>query len=194
MSEIGADLEVAREQLGSREGWTTRHRVLWPMTNSPLPHKDASITSQSLPTSAALCSCTKPHAPSTQCSTSSRFRRVMRMRLELSINSFLWAGHRYGGAGFTKKIDPGVPSGHLVVTDEGVSEATNHHLVAAIQQALLGHHISPLQVPPDPNLGWMVGGRYQWFSSQWGEGATEHRGKHETGRLPTSVAQARCPE
>lgn len=35
------------------------------------------------------------HAPSTQCSTSSRFRRVMRMRLELSISSFLWAGHRY---------------------------------------------------------------------------------------------------
>lgn len=45
-----------------------------------------------------------PHRPSTQCSTSSRFRRVMRMRLELSISSFLWAGHRYGGAGFTKKI------------------------------------------------------------------------------------------
>ena len=56
--------------------------------------------------------------------------------------------------GRVHKEDPGVSSGHLVVTDEGVSEAANHHFVASVQQAFLGHHIFALQVPPDPNLGW----------------------------------------
>lgn len=55
------------------------------------------------------------------------------------------------------KEDPGIPSGHLVVTDEGVSEAADHHLVAAVQQALPGHQLFALQVPPDPNLGWTWG-------------------------------------
>jgi len=50
------------------------------------------------------------------------------------------------------KEDPGVPSGHLVVTDEGDSKAANHHLVATVKQALLGHHVFALQVPPDSNL------------------------------------------
>lgn len=31
--------------------------------------------------------------PSTQCSTSSRLRSVILIRLELSISSFLWVGH-----------------------------------------------------------------------------------------------------
>lgn len=35
-----------------------------------------------------------PGLSSTQNSTSSRFRKVIRIRLELSISSFLWAGHR----------------------------------------------------------------------------------------------------
>lgn len=52
------------------------------------------------------------------------------------------------------KENSGIPSGHLVVTDEGISKATNHHLVATIKQTLLGHHVFALQVPPDSNLGW----------------------------------------
>jgi len=45
-----------------------------------------------------------PASPSTQCSTSSKLRSVIRMRLEFSISSLRWAGHMYCGAGLTKKI------------------------------------------------------------------------------------------
>lgn len=42
--------------------------------------------------------------PSTQCSTSSRLRRVILIRLEFSISSFLCSGPMYSGAGLRKNM------------------------------------------------------------------------------------------
>lgn len=127
MSEAGADLDVARD---SQEGQTTG------------------------PCSGHTPACAPARRPHT-------FHAVLHL-LQVPQGDAHEAGvqHQFVLVGWPQvwgcrihKEDPCVPCGHLVVTNEGVSEATNHHLVAAIQQALLSHHVSALQVSPDPNLG-----------------------------------------
>lgn len=45
-----------------------------------------------------------------------------------------------------------VAHGHLIVTDPGVAEAADHHLVAAIQENFTVHAGLPFQVTPNSDL------------------------------------------
>lgn len=60
-----------------------------------------------------------------------------------------------GPHGFGRQVDKEnacVARGHPVVTDDGVAKATDHHLVATVQQYLSIDHRFALQVTPDPHL------------------------------------------
>lgn len=61
----------------------------------------------------------------------------------------------------------GVARGDPVVTDDRVPEATNHHLVATIQQDLPIDHWFAFQVTPDPHLGKAVKRREDGGKNGW---------------------------
>lgn len=58
--------------------------------------------------------------------------------------------HVLGGG--VDKENPGVPCRDLVVADQGVPKAADHHFVPTIQEDFMSHDIFAFEVPPDSDL------------------------------------------